>query len=111
MVYVQVHRARLDDEPGLLRLLAATCHPLSVRSMLSKPFFGRRWQQRESRDCWLASDGKKVLCMNIRGASSAQIAAIRLRFDHLASRRARVDLSPQLLCELVASVTGECRCL
>jgi hypothetical protein len=110
MIYLQTDSARLDDETALARLLRSIPHPPGVRALLRKNFFGRRWQQEESCDYWLASDGVLAVCMKICGATAAQIFAIRLRFDELAATRAGLVLSKALLRELVQGVTGECRC-
>jgi hypothetical protein len=107
MIYVQADHVSLDDEAGLRRFLTSIPHPRTVRELLGKGFFGRRWQQTESCDYWLVSDGKNAACFRIAGASAAQIYAIRLRFDvHL--KDANLELSRELLCELVRAVTGEC---
>jgi hypothetical protein len=107
-ISVQTDHARLDDEGALARLLASIPHPPGVRGLLTKNFFGRRWQQAESCDYWLASDGVLAVCLKIRGATAAQVFAIRLRFDELAATRADLVLSKALLCELVQGVTGDC---
>jgi hypothetical protein len=107
MIRVQTDHARLDDEAALARLLASIPHPSGVRALLTKSFFGRRWQQAEACDYWLASDGVLAVCMKIYGATAAQIFAIRLRFDELAATRADFVLSKALLCEVILGVTGE----
>jgi hypothetical protein len=108
MISVQTDQARLDDDAALARLLASIPHSPGVRALLTKNFFGRRWQQAQSCDYWLASDGVLAVCLKIRGATAAQVFAIRLRFDELAATRTDVVLSKALLCELVQGVTGEC---
>ena len=110
MIHVQTHSACLDDEPGLSRLLSCVPFPSSVRSLLLRRYFGRRWQQQETCDYWLASDGAIVSCWRICNATAAQVLAIRLRFDELADRDADLEISRELICTLVSGVTGECQC-
>jgi hypothetical protein len=108
MIYVQADQVSLDDEAALRRFLTSIPHPGTVRKLLRNGFFGRRWQQTESSDYWLVSDGKTAAYFRICGASAAQIYAIRLRFDVLVLKNANLELSRELLCELVQTVTGEC---
>jgi hypothetical protein len=110
MIYVQADQVPLDDEVGLRQFLNSIPHPGTVRKLLAKGFFGRRWQQAESSDYWLVSDGKTAAYFRISGASAAQIYAIRLRFDLLVVRNKTLELSRDLLCELVKAVTGEGEC-
>ena len=110
MIYVQADQVSLDDEAGLRHFLNSIPHPGTVRKLLGKGFFGRRWQQTESCDYWLVSDGKSAASFRICGASAAQIYAIRLRFDVLVIKNADLELSRDTLCELVSAVTGECEC-
>lgn len=108
MIYVQADQVSLDDEAGLRHFLTSIPHPVTVRKLLTKGFFGRRWQQTESSDYWLVSDGKIAACFRICGASAAQTYAIRLRFDVLVTKNADFVLSRELLCDVVRAVTGEC---
>jgi hypothetical protein len=108
MIYVQADEVSLDDDTGLGHFLQSLPHPGTVRKLLTKGFFGRRWQQTESCDYWLVSDGTKAAYFRISGASAAQIYAIRLRFDVLVTKDADFELSRDLLCEVVRAVTGEC---
>ena len=108
MIYVRTHRAALDDEPALLSLLESIPFPPEVRALLAKGFFGRRWQQEELCDYWLASDHQTAMCWRICGATAAEVHAIRRRFDEIAARNAEIELSLEMLCLLVCAVTGEC---
>jgi hypothetical protein len=108
MIYVQADKVSLDDDAGLRRFLASIPHPGTVRKLLRKGFFGRRWQQAESCDYWLVSDGESAASFRICGASAAQIYAIRLRFDVLVAKHADFVLSRDMLCDVVKAVTGEC---
>jgi hypothetical protein len=110
MIYVQADQVSLDDEAGMRRLLASIPHPGTVRQLLAKGFFGRRWQQTESCDYWLVSNGKMAAYFRICGASAAQIYAIRLRFDVRVVKHPDFEISRDSLCELVKAVTGECEC-
>ncbi len=110
VIYVQATQTSLDDETAVRQLLVSVPHPPSVRTLLAKKFFGRRWQQAESCDYWLASDGEKVVGLRIRGVTSAQAFAIRLRYDELAALLPELALSRDLLCRLVKGVTGDCQC-
>jgi hypothetical protein len=109
MIYVQADEVSLDDEAGLRHFLSAIPHPATVRTLLAKGFFGRRWQQVESCDYWLVSDGQRAACFRICGATAAQIYAIRLRFDVLVLENANFELARDGLCDLVRKVTGECQ--
>ncbi len=110
MIHVRSHRAPFDDAPALTQLLEAVPFPPEVRPLLLRGFFGRRWQQEELCDYWLASDQETVVCWRICGATAGQVHAIRLRFDEMAARNAEIEVSLDMLCLLVCAVTGECRC-
>jgi hypothetical protein len=110
MIYVRSNRASLSDAAAVSRLLEAVPFPFEVRALLTKGFFGRRWQQEELCDYWLASDLETAMCWRICGASAAEVHAIRLRFDDMAARNAEIELSLEMLCRLVCAVTGECGC-
>jgi hypothetical protein len=110
MIYVRSHRASLADEPALTSLLRSIPFPPEVRALLAKGFFGRRWQQEEMCDYWFASDQQTAICWRICGATAAEIHAIRLRFDEIAARNAEIEVSLDMLCLLVCTVTGECGC-
>jgi hypothetical protein len=91
-------------------LVVAVPHPPAVRTLLSKKFFGRRWQKAESSDYWLASDGETVVSLRISGVTAAQAYAIRRRYDELVALTPHLQLSRDLLCKLVHGVTGWCEC-
>jgi hypothetical protein len=110
MIYVQADQVSLEDETGLRQFLNSIPHPGTVRKLLTKGFFGRRWQQTESSDYWLVSDGKTAAYFRISGASAAQIYAIRLRFDLFVIKDRNFELTREFLCELVKTVTGEVDC-
>ena len=107
MIYVLEERSSLNDDEPLSKVLLSTPYPRSVRRLLRKGFFGRRWQKTESCDYWLASDGVVAVLFRISGATAAQVSAIRLRFDERAAKHPGLELSRELLCELVTFVTGE----
>lgn len=108
MIYVQAEHALLKDDDALSRLLLSTPYPRSVRRLLRKQFFGRHWQQAESCDYWLASDGTVAMSFRICGATATQISAIRMQFDDRVARQPGIELSKELLRDLVKFVTGEC---
>jgi hypothetical protein len=108
MADVQTDRALLSDANALAKLLASIPFPPSVHSLLPKGFFGRRWQHGESCDYWLASDGLIAVCWRIRGASAAQIYAIRMRFDRLRALTPHMELTRDVLWGIVYSITGDC---
>jgi len=110
MIYVRSHRASLNDEAAVASLLRSIPFPPEVRALLAKGFFGRRWQQEELCDYWLASNQETAVCWRICGATAAEIHAIRLRFDEMAARNAEIEVSLDMLCLLVCTVTGECGC-
>jgi hypothetical protein len=110
MIYVQTIRAPLADGPALSQLLSSIPYPQSVHRLLVKGYFGRRWAQAEACDYWLACDGKEAACWRILGATAAQVYAIRIRFDHMLSMNPRLQVSRDLICELVSAVAGRCQC-
>jgi len=107
MIQVLADRSLLRDDASLSRLLQSTPYPRSVPRLLRKGFFGRRWQQSESRDYWLLSDGVVVMLFTISGASAAQVSAIRLRFDDRAAKQPGLEPSQALLQEIASLVEGE----
>jgi hypothetical protein len=100
-----VHRAdaRLDDGAALDRLLEPLPEAADLRARLAEPYFARAWDAGAQRDHWLASDGVRVRCYTISGLTLAQAAAVRVRWDAL---RGRVELSEDVLADLVARETG-----
>lgn len=110
MIYVRSHRASLADAAALSQLLEGVPFPPEVRSLLARGFFGRRWQQEELCDYWLASDQETAVCWRLCGATATEVHAIRLRFDEMAARNAEIEVSLDMLCLLVCAVTGECGC-
>jgi len=107
MIYVHADRFLLTDDEPLSKALLSTPYPRSVPRLLRKGFFGRRWQQSESCDYWLASDGVVVMLFRIQGATAAQVSAIRLRFDERTAKNPNLELSEELLLELVTFVSGK----
>lgn len=83
MVNVEEIRVRVDDHPALEALLGLIPHPPSVRKLLGKRFFGRRWSVTSHCDFWLSSDGNTVVCLIIRGANPGNIERIRSAYDAL----------------------------
>lgn len=83
MVDVEEIRVRVDDPSALEALLGLIPHPPSVRELLGRRFFGRRWSVTAHCDFWLSSDGDTVVCLIIRGADSDNIERIRSAYDAL----------------------------
>ena len=100
-----VHRAdaRLDDAAALDRLLGPLPEADDLRARLAAPFFARAWDAGAQRDHWLSSDGDRVTCYTVSGLTLAQAAAVRVRWDAM---RGRVELSENVLADLVARETG-----
>jgi hypothetical protein len=110
MISVQTIRAPLAEGPALSQLLDSIPYPESVRRLLGKGYFGRRWAQREACDYWLACDGQEAICWRILGATTSQVYAIRTRFDEMLALNPRLRLSRDLLCQLLSSIAGQCQC-
>lgn len=100
-----VHRAeaRLDDAGALDRLLKPLPEAEDLRARLAEPFFARAWDAGAQRDHWLASDGACVSCYTLSGLTLAQAAAVRVRWDAM---RGRVELTEEVLADLIAKETG-----
>lgn len=107
MAHVEEIRAGLGDDGALARLLAAIPLPPSVRELLSKPFFGRRWHREQQCDYWLASDGENVVCLRIHGADGALVARVRARFDDLRRKQPGLGPTRKILRELLAAISRE----
>jgi|SRR6185437_282724 len=83
VVRIEEAQAHLGDDVSLAKLLAKGPLPILVAPLLNKPFFGRKWDAAKQSDHWLASDGAKVVSLEISGASASAVARMRLRFDDL----------------------------
>lgn len=83
VVRIEEAQARLGDDVSLATLLAMGPLPILVGPLLHKPFFGRKWDAAKQSDHWLASDGSRVVSLEISGASASAVAKLRLRFDDL----------------------------
>lgn len=100
MIRIEEFQAHLADHAALAKLLASIPLPRSVRPLLGKPFFGRKWNAPQQRDHWLASDGVRVVYLEISGISASLVARLRMRFDDrrtatpglIPSRKAILDL-------------------
>lgn len=107
MVRINEIEAHLADEGALAQLLASIPFPLTVGALVRKPFFARRWNRTEQRDCWLASDGDTVRAVTIHGASAAMVARIRSRFDDLRSATAGLELSSKAVQRIADAIVRE----
>jgi AraC-like DNA-binding protein len=96
--------ARVDDAPAMTRLLESLPEAGEIRSQLNRNFFARAWDKSSNRDYWIRSDGRLAACFTVCGLNLKQAAAVRVRWDALASQLA---LSERLLAELVSAETGE----
>lgn len=83
VVRIEEARASLGDDVSLATLLAKGPLPILVGPLLHKPFFGRKWDSAKQSDHWLASDGSRVVSLEISGASASAVARVRMRFDDL----------------------------
>jgi len=83
VVRIEEAQAYLGDDVALATLLAKGPLPILVGLLLHKPFFGRKWDSAQQSDHWLASDGTRVVSLEISGASASAVARTRLRFDDL----------------------------
>jgi hypothetical protein len=83
VVRIEEAQAHLGDDVSLATLLAKGPLPILVGPLLHKPFFGRKWDAAKQSDHWLASDGSRVVSLEISGASASAVAKLRLRFDDL----------------------------
>ncbi|HEX5462452.1 MAG TPA: hypothetical protein VFX20_20965 [Steroidobacteraceae bacterium] len=83
VVRIEEAQAHLGDDVALATLLANGPLPILVGPLLHKPFFGRKWDSAKQSDHWLASDGARVVSLEISGASASAVARTRLRFDDL----------------------------
>ncbi len=100
---VQRGEAQLSDGPALDRLLKDLPEAEEVRPRLSEPFFARAWDSETQRDHWVTSDGERVTCYTISGLTLQQAAAVRVHWD---ARKGRVELSEDVLADLIARQTG-----
>jgi hypothetical protein len=107
LVYVEEIRAQLGDEVALAKLLASIPLPHSVRPLLRKPFFGRKWDCTRELDHWFASDGTTVLCLEISGVSASVALRMRLRFDDLRNASPGLHLSRKVVHGLLEAVARE----
>ncbi len=106
MVIVEEVRARID-ESALESLLGLVPHPPSVRELLGRRFFGRRWRVTGHSDFWLSSDGETVVCLIIRGANPENAKRIRAAYDALRPDGPPRVLSRDFVTRLVNRVMGE----
>ena len=83
VVRIEEAQAHLGDDVSLATLLAKGPLPILVGPLLHKPFFGRKWDAAKQSDNWLASDGARVVSLEISGANASAVARMRLRFDDL----------------------------
>ena len=83
VVRIEEAQASLGDDVSLATLLAKGPLPILVGPLLHKPFFGRKWDSAKQSDHWLASDGSRVVSLEISGAGASAVARMRLRFDDL----------------------------
>ena len=107
MIHVEEIEACLADEAALAKLLTSIPLPQSVRPLLRKPFFGRKWNAAQQLDHWFASDGKTVVCVKISGASASITLRMRMRFDDLRNTSAGLQPSRKIVRGLLAVIARE----
>lgn len=111
LIRVEEVQVRLRDDDALAKLLATIPHTDAVRPLLTKPFFGRRWDYLNQCDHWLASDGERVVCVMIFGAPAALISRMRMRFDELRDASPELKPSRKVLRQLLAKIKREEDCV
>ena len=109
MIFIEEFRAHLGDHAALAKLLASMPLPRSVRPLLLKPFFGRKWNSMEQRDHWLASDGLRVVYIEISGVSASLAARLRMRFDDCRAATPGLIPSRTAILELLSLITEDSR--
>ena len=106
MIYVEEASASAHDQAALEALLLGVPHPPTVRKLLKKRFFGRRWDRSNHSDYWLSSNGERVVCVTIRGAAPDVIAVVRSRLDAVRAEQTGFVLSKAAVCALLKIVLG-----
>lgn len=107
VVRLEEAQAQLGDDVSLATLLAKGPLPILVAPLLHKPFFGRKWDAAKQSDHWLASDGSKVVSLEISGASASAVARMRLRFDDLRIISSGLLPSLNILHDLLEEIARE----
>lgn len=107
VVRIEEAQASLGDDVSLATLLAKGPLPILVGPLLHKPFFGRKWDAVKQSDHWLASDGSKVVSLEISGASAPSVAKVRLRFDDLRMISPGLLPSLKILHDLLEEIARE----
>ena len=107
MVQIEELEARLADDVALANLLASIPLPRSVRPLLRRSFFGRKWNPVHQIDHWFGSNGTTVVCVKISGATAAATARMRMRFDDLRSASPGLQPSRKILHSLIEAIARE----
>jgi hypothetical protein len=107
VVRLEEAQAQLGDDVSLATLLAKGPLPILVAPLLHKPFFGRKWDAAKQSDHWLASDGSRVVSLEISGASASAVARMRLRFDDLRIISSGILPSLKILHDLLEEIARE----
>lgn len=107
VVRIEETQAHLGDGVSLATLLAKGPLPILVEPLLHKPFFGRKWDAAKQSDHWLASDGSRVVSLEISGASASAVARMRLRFDDLRVVSPGILPSLKVLRDLLEEIARE----
>lgn len=107
VVRIEEAQAHLGDDVSLATLLAKGPLPMLVGPLLHKPFFGRKWDSAKQSDHWLASDGSRVVSLEISGARASDVARVRLRFDDLRLMSRGLLPSLKILHDLLEDIARE----
>lgn len=107
VVRLEEAQAQLGDDVSLATLLSKGPLPVLVGPLLHKPFFGRKWDAAKQSDHWLASDGSRVVSLEVSGASASAVARMRLRFDDLRLISSGLLPSLKILHDLLEEIAGE----
>ena len=75
-----------------------------IREKLSQPLLFQHWDEITQRAIWVASDGSHWRCVTVTGLSVHEMADLWMSFNERLSR-ARFNLSPQLLREIIEAET------
>lgn len=86
------------------RLLAAAPQAAEIRGRLIEPLRFQHWDELTQRAIWIASDGSQARCVTVTGPSTSEMAEMWVSFNQRLSR-ARLNLSPQLVREIIEAET------
>jgi hypothetical protein len=82
-----------------------------VRASLAHRGLGRIWDRETKRDFWIASDGRRAMCLTLAGLDMQEAAQVRSYFDeHFLDRLGDpVAFKAELLVDIVRALRAEGR--